>query len=147
MIDEHTPESLPEETIAKIKDIVSEVVSRQLGAILIPLRLPPADPLLREEVIAHLRQIIEARTSIPAPVPEVAEHLQLSWEQLRNLVWRMPMREAAKEIQLSDVGLKKMCRRMGVDTPPQDYWSTPPERREKFLERANRSHHGLAHGE
>jgi hypothetical protein len=142
MIDEHTPESLPEETIAKIKDIVSEVVSRQLGAILIPLRLPPADPLLREEVIAHLRQIIEARTSIPAPVPEVAEHLQLSWEQLRNIVWRMPMREAVKEIQLSDVGPKKMCRRMGVDTPPQGYWSTPPERREKFLVRAYRSHHG-----
>lgn len=78
----------------------------------------------------------------PAPVPEVAEHLQLSWEQLRNLVWRMPMREAVKEIQLSDVGPKKMCRRMGVDTPPQGYWSTPPERREKFLVRAYRSHHG-----
>ncbi len=25
--------------------------------------------------------------------------------------------------------------------PPQGYWSTPPDRREKLLARANRSHH------
>jgi hypothetical protein len=51
----------------------------------------------------------------------------------------MPMREAAKQFQLSDVGLKKMCRRMTVPVPPQGYWSTPPDRRENFLERASRS--------
>lgn len=79
----------------------------------------------------------------PAPVPEAAKHLQLSWEQLKDLVWKMPMREAAREVKLSDVGLKKMCRRMTVPVPPQGYWSTPPDRREKFLARANRSHHGV----
>jgi hypothetical protein len=80
----------------------------------------------------------------PAPVPEAEAHLQLSWEQIRKLVWSKPMFEAAREVQLSDVGLKKMCRRMGVDTPPQGYWSTPPARRAGFLERANRSHHVAA---
>jgi hypothetical protein len=62
----------------------------------------------------------------PTPVPEVAKHLQLSWDALRESVWQMPMREAAKQFQLSDVGLKKMCRRMTVPVPPQGYWSTPP---------------------
>ena len=34
----------------------------------------------------------------PTAVPEAAEHLQLSWELLKDLVWKMPMREAAREV-------------------------------------------------
>jgi integrase len=78
----------------------------------------------------------------PSPLPEQPAHRQLSWEQLNSLVWRKPMREAAKELGISDTGLKKLCRRMEVVTPPQGFWSTPPNRRAKFLERANRSHKG-----
>jgi hypothetical protein len=38
--------------------------------------------------------------------------------------------------------LKKMCNRMKIPRPPQGYWSTLPDLPEKFVERANRSHHG-----
>ena len=87
-----------------------------------------------------------------APAPEVKEpelppHLEQTWEELRELVWSMPMIRAARTVGLSDQGLRKKCYRLDIPLPPQGYWSTPPERREKFMVRAYRSHHGLARGE
>jgi integrase len=83
----------------------------------------------------------------PAPEvspPEVAVHRQLTWEELHSLVWSMPMIRAARTVGLSDQGLRKKCYRLDIPIPPQGYWSTPPDRREKFMERANRSHHGAS---
>lgn len=95
---------------------------------------------------------IERGLERKAPAPEVKEpelppHLQQTWEELRELVWEMPLIRAARLVGLSDQGLRKKCYRLDVPLPPQGYWSTPPERREKFLARAYRSHHGLARGE
>lgn len=50
----------------------------------------------------------------PATLPEHATHLRLSWEQLSALVWQKPLCEAARELCISDTGLKKLCRRMEV---------------------------------
>jgi hypothetical protein len=47
----------------------------------------------------------------------------LSRRQLYDLVWSKPMRDAAAEIGISDVGLKKVCVRYRVPVPPQGYWN------------------------
>jgi hypothetical protein len=44
-------------------------------------------------------------------------------EELHQLVWSKPTRIAAKEFDLSDVGLAKICRKLGVKKPPRGYWA------------------------
>jgi len=44
-------------------------------------------------------------------------------EELHQLVWSKPTRIAAKEFDLSDVGLPKICRKLGVKKPPRGYWA------------------------
>ena len=95
---------------------------------------------------------IERGLERKAPAPEVTEpelppHLEQTWEELHALVWEMPLIRAARLVGLSDQGLRKKCYRLDIPLPPQGYWTTEPERREKFLVRAYRSHHGLARGE
>ena len=43
---------------------------------------------------------------------------EISREELRGLVWEEPLVAVAKELGISDVGLKKVCRRLGVPRPP-----------------------------
>lgn len=43
--------------------------------------------------------------------------------QLYDLIWSKPMRDAAAEIGISDVGLKKVCIRHRIPVPPQGYWN------------------------
>ena len=43
--------------------------------------------------------------------------------QLYDLIWSKPMREAAAEVGISDVGLKKVCIRHRVPVPLQGYWN------------------------
>jgi hypothetical protein len=49
--------------------------------------------------------------------------LKLTRQQLYELVWSKPMRDAAATIPMSDVGLKKVCCRQGVPVPPRGYWN------------------------
>jgi len=57
---------------------------------------------------------------------------RMTRHQLYELIWSKPMRAAAREVGLSDVGLKKLCMRHQVPVPPQGYWNkvhagqTPP---------------------
>lgn len=48
---------------------------------------------------------------------------ELSRVQLYELVWSKPMRDAAADVGISDVGLKKRCRSQAVPVPPQGYWN------------------------
>jgi hypothetical protein len=50
------------------------------------------------------------------------------------------MTKAAREVGITDNGLRKWCTRCKIPLPPQGYWQVPPARRAAFLERANRSH-------
>jgi hypothetical protein len=43
--------------------------------------------------------------------------------ELYDLVWSRPMTEVAAEFDLSDVGLKKICKAAYVPTPPLGYWA------------------------
>jgi hypothetical protein len=44
-------------------------------------------------------------------------------EELYRRVWETPMRKLAPHFGLSDVGLKKVCKRYDVPTPPLGYWA------------------------
>lgn len=43
-------------------------------------------------------------------------------QELHTLVWSKPMRDLAAEIGISDVGLKKVCVKYDIATPPQGHW-------------------------
>ena len=49
------------------------------------------------------------------------KELELTREDLYNRIWQQPLREIAKELFMSDVGLGKLCKRNGIPTPPQGY--------------------------
>lgn len=49
--------------------------------------------------------------------------ITLTREQLYERVWSQPTIKIAAELGLSDVAVKKMCRRMNVPTPPRGYWA------------------------
>ena len=57
-------------------------------------------------------------------MPENQERpLTLSREDLYELVWSKPMRDLAKDFGISDVGLAKRCRRLGIPVPGRGYWA------------------------
>jgi len=47
--------------------------------------------------------------------------IKLTRKDLYMRVWKEPMRSLAIELGMSDVGLRKLCRRNGIPTPPQGY--------------------------
>lgn len=47
----------------------------------------------------------------------------LTREELYELVWETPMRRLAERFGISDVGLKKICRKLDVPTPPVGWWA------------------------
>jgi len=49
------------------------------------------------------------------------ETIQLTRIELYQRVWEKPMRDLSSELGMSDVGLKKLCRRNGIPTPPPGY--------------------------
>jgi len=48
--------------------------------------------------------------------------VKLSREQLYKEIWKTPARVLAKQFNISDVGLAKACKRMGIPRPPRGYW-------------------------
>jgi len=44
-------------------------------------------------------------------------------KQLYELVWTEAMVTLAPKLDISDVGLKKRCKKLGVPTPPRGYWA------------------------
>lgn len=44
-------------------------------------------------------------------------------KELYELVWSKPMSELAKVFEMSDVGLKKICKAAYIPTPPLGYWA------------------------
>lgn len=47
----------------------------------------------------------------------------LTREELYERVWTTPMSRLAAEFAISDVGLKKICARHDIPTPPRGYWA------------------------
>ena len=49
--------------------------------------------------------------------------MEKSRVELYELVWVKPMTHLAKELGLSDVGLRKICVKFGISLPPRGHWS------------------------
>lgn len=47
----------------------------------------------------------------------------LTRQQLHDLIWSAPMRDVAKQLGISDVGLRKQCVKAVVPPPPQGHWN------------------------
>ena len=47
----------------------------------------------------------------------------LTREELYERVWTTAMRHLGPELGVSDVGLKKICKRLKIPTPPLGYWA------------------------
>ncbi len=54
---------------------------------------------------------------------KMKETTTLTREELYELVWTTPMSRLAAEYEISDVGLKKLCARHNIPTPPRGYWA------------------------
>jgi hypothetical protein len=54
---------------------------------------------------------------------DVAEPVRLTRKELYEKVWSQPVRTLAKEFGISDVGLKKTCKRHDIPTPGVGYWA------------------------
>jgi hypothetical protein len=55
----------------------------------------------------------------------------LTRAELFEIVWNEPMRTLAPKFGLSDVGLAKLCRRVGVPLPPMGYWARSERKRRR----------------
>ena len=55
----------------------------------------------------------------PSDTPVVS----LTREELYRRVWSTPLRRLAPHFGLSDVGLRKLCDRHHIPTPPRGYWA------------------------
>ncbi len=51
------------------------------------------------------------------------ERIRIEREELFKQVWEQSMVQLAKAYGLSDVGLRKICKRLNVPTPPQGHWA------------------------
>ena len=49
--------------------------------------------------------------------------MEISRRDLYNRVWSTPLQHLARELDISDVGLRKACKRYGIPTPPRGYWA------------------------
>lgn len=47
---------------------------------------------------------------------------EISKEELLKLVWDIPMTEISKKFGVSDVAIKKRCKKYGILTPTRGYW-------------------------
>jgi hypothetical protein len=49
--------------------------------------------------------------------------------ELHRMVWEEALSKLAPKLGLSDVGLRKICKRHNIPLPPQGHWARSPERR------------------
>lgn len=48
--------------------------------------------------------------------------ITLTRKQLFDKIWATPIQVLAKEFQMSDVGLAKLCERHNIPRPPRGHW-------------------------
>jgi hypothetical protein len=48
---------------------------------------------------------------------------ELTRRAMYDLVWSRPMTTVAEDLGISDIGLKKICDKHRVPTPPRGYWA------------------------
>lgn len=59
-----------------------------------------------------------------------AHSTELTREELYELVWSMPMTKVGKQLEISDVAVRKICVKYNIPRPPQGYWASERRRRQ-----------------
>jgi hypothetical protein len=54
----------------------------------------------------------------------------LTREELYELVWSMPITKVGKQLEISDVAVRKICIKYDIPRPPQGYWASERRRRQ-----------------
>jgi len=75
---------------------------------------------------AKARSVLKAEGDPPPRIEvpwDTAGYMRVTREELYELVWSMPMVSASKRHGLSDNGLRRICRKLDVPTPPRGYWA------------------------
>jgi hypothetical protein len=54
---------------------------------------------------------------------EDVKEIKITREELYEKVWKVPLSQLAKQYQISDVGLAKICSKLNVPRPPRGYWT------------------------
>jgi len=53
----------------------------------------------------------------------MTRHREFTRQELYDLVWSTPLTKLSKDFGLSDVGLRKVCIKHEIPTPPLGYWA------------------------
>lgn len=75
---------------------------------------------------ARARRVLKQEADRPPSIYEPwnkADYVRVSREELYELVWRMPIIKGSRRYGLSDNGLRKICKKLNVPTPPRGYWA------------------------
>jgi integrase len=78
-----------------------------------------------DETIAEFWELTPAKLRAKPPNVDLEIKRRVDWpdkKALVRLVWQKPLIHAAKEIGVSDVGLKKQCVKLGIELPRQGHW-------------------------
>lgn len=51
------------------------------------------------------------------------KHKPVTKEELEKMVWEKPTVHIAKDLNVSDVAVGKLCKRLNVEKPPRGYWA------------------------
>ncbi len=68
---------------------------------------------------------LKAKKVLRGPRPQTRKVFRPESVLLRDLVWQKPLRDVAKDYQVSDITIKKWCNFYDIETPPRGYWLRP----------------------
>jgi len=60
---------------------------------------------------------------LPKSLYNVPSYIELTREELYERIWSEPASKLAPQLGLSDVGLAKTCKRLGIPRPERGYWN------------------------
>jgi hypothetical protein len=81
---------------------------------------------------AAARRVLKAEKERPPRIQvpwNLADYIRVTREELYDLVWSAPIVTASRRYGLSDNGLRKICKKLRVPTPPRGYWAERPQRK------------------
>lgn len=87
---------------------------------LIPEKEKPKDT---DEIIAAERIPISGKEKIGLEIRRERESSENKREKLYQEIWKDPVTTVAKRYNMSDVNLRKICKKLDIPLPPLGYWS------------------------
>jgi integrase len=83
------------------------------------------DSIDDDKTVAEFWSLTPAKLRAKPPKVDLELKRRVNWPEkkaLAKLVWEKPLSHAAKDIGVSDVGLKKRCTSLGIELPRQGHW-------------------------